>query len=146
MAEPLKTFFNAGAPAWLQGTARMEAQVVRLEQGAIGPRIALKTPGGVIWVYWRGDPPTRGQFTDVELAVTRVLTWGEELEPVSAAEAREPTLGVLDGTLEAVDAEGTVTLRVGHSIVILSAKGTPPAPGTHVRLRNCEITAYPTYL
>ncbi|MFP2910226.1 hypothetical protein ACLESD_35340 [Pyxidicoccus sp. 3LFB2] len=124
----------------------MQAQVVRLEQGDIGPRIALKTPGGVVWVYWRGDPPTRGQFTDVELAVTRVLTWGEELEPVSAAEAGEPTLGVLDGTLEAVDAEGTVTLRVGHSPVILSAKGTPPAPGTRVRLRNCEITAYPTYL
>jgi hypothetical protein len=122
----------------------MHAQVVRLEQGDIGPRIALKTPGGIVWVYWRGDPPTKGQFTDVELAVTRVLTWGEELEPVS--EVREPTLGVLDGTLEAVDAEGTVTLRVGTSQVILSARGTPPAPGTRVRLRNCEIAAYPAHL
>ncbi|QSQ21154.1 hypothetical protein JY651_39105 [Pyxidicoccus parkwayensis] len=122
----------------------MHAQVVRLEQGDIGPRIALKTPGGIVWVYWRGDPPTKGQFTDVELAVTRVLTWGEELEPVS--EVREPTLGVLDGTLEAVDAEGTVTLRVGTAQVILSARGTPPAPGTRVRLRNCEIAAYPAHL
>ena len=63
----------------------------------LGPRVALKTPGGVIWAYWRGDPPSRGQFTDVELAVTRVLTWGEELEPISEASAGEPTLGVLDG-------------------------------------------------
>lgn len=124
----------------------MHAQVVRLEQGAVGPRVALKTPGGVIWVYWRGDAPTRGQFTDVELAVTRVLTWGEELEPVSEAAAGEPTLGVLDGTLEAADAEGTVTLRVGVWPVILSAKGTAPAPGTRVRLRNCEIAAYPAHL
>ncbi|WP_164011217.1 hypothetical protein [Pyxidicoccus trucidator] len=124
----------------------MEVQVIRLEQGDIGPRIALKTQGGVIWVYWRGDPPTRGQFTNVELAVSRVLTWGEELETVSAAEAGEPTLGVLDGTLETVDADGTVILRVGHSVVMLSAEGTPPAPGTRVRLRNCEITAYPTNL
>jgi hypothetical protein len=124
----------------------MHVQVVRLEQGAVGPRVALKTPGGVIWAYWRGDPPSRGQFTDVELAVTRVLTWGEELEPVSDAEAGEPTLGVLDGTLEVVDEEGTVTLLVGSSLVILSAKGTPPAPGTRVRLRNCEIAAYPTHL
>ncbi|MBZ4419809.1 hypothetical protein [Myxococcus sp. RHSTA-1-4] len=124
----------------------MQAQVVRLEQGEVGPRVALKTPGGVIWAYWRGDPPTRGQYTDVELAITRVLTWGEELEQVSAAQAAEPTLGCLDGTLEAVDAEGTVTLRVGYAQVILSARGTPPAPGSHVRLRNCEITAYPTHL
>jgi hypothetical protein len=124
----------------------MEAQVVRLEQGAVGPRVALKTPGGVIWAYWPGDPPMRGQYTDVELAVTRVLTWGEELEQVPEAEAGEPTLGCLDGTLEAVDAEGTVTLRVGHAQVILSARGTPPAPGSRVRLRNCEITAYPTHL
>jgi len=124
----------------------MQVQVIRLEQGDVGPRVTLKTPGGVIWVYWRGEPPTRGQFTDVELAVTRVLTWGEELEPVSAAKAAEPTLGVLDGTLEALDADGTVVLRVGASPVILSAQGTPPVPGTHVRLRNCEITAYPTHL
>jgi hypothetical protein len=124
----------------------MHAQVVRLEQGEVGPRVALKTPGGVVWAYWRGDPPTRGQYTDVELAITRVLTWGEELVPVSAAQAEEPTLGCLDGTLEAVDAEGTVTLRVGTARVILSARGTPPAPGTHVRLRDCEITAYPTHL
>ncbi|NMO18364.1 hypothetical protein HPC49_34820 [Pyxidicoccus fallax] len=124
----------------------MQAQVVRLEQAEVGARVALKTPGGVVWVYWPGEPPTRGQFTDVELAVTRVLTWGEELEPVSAAEAREPTLGCLDGTLESVDAEGTVTLRVGPARVILSARGTPPALGSHVRLRNCEITAYPAHL
>lgn len=124
----------------------MHAQVVRLEQAEVGPRVALKTPGGVVWVYWRGDPPTRGQYTDVELAITRVLTWGEELVSVSAAQAEEPTLGCLDGTLEAVDAEGTVTLRVGLALVILSARGTPPAPGTHVRLRDCEITAYPTHL
>lgn len=127
----------------------MQVQVVRVEGTEAGLRTALKTSGGIIWAYWRGDPPTRGQFTDVELAVTRVVSWGQELEPVEA-ESGQPggrtALEVLYGTLERIDADGSAELRVGGATLHVSTQGTPPPPGTKVRLSGCEITAYPSYL
>ncbi|HZI15669.1 MAG TPA: hypothetical protein VE153_35205 [Myxococcus sp.] len=123
----------------------MQVQVVRVEQGEAGLRAALKTSGGIIWAYWRGDPPTRGQFTDVELAVTRVVSWGQELEPLTEGAGRA-ALEVLHGTLERIDADGSAELRVGGATLIVSTQGTPPPVGTKVRLSGCEITAYPSYL
>jgi hypothetical protein len=123
----------------------MQVQVVRVEQGEAGLRAALKTSGGIIWAYWRGDPPTRGQFTDVELAVTRVVSWGQELEPLTE-DAGRAALEVLHGTLVRIDADGSAELRVGGATLHVSTQGTPPPVGTKVRLSGCEITAYPSYL
>lgn len=122
----------------------MRVQVVRLESGEAGLRAALKTSGGVVWAYWRGPPPTRGVFTDVELAVTRVLDWGRELQPLTAEDGEAAPFEVLHGTLERVDADGSAELRVGTDTLHLATRGAPPPPGTPLRLRGVELTAYPS--
>lgn len=126
----------------------MHVQVVRVEAGENGLRTALKTSGGVVWTYWRGDPPTRGQFIDAELAIAGALTWGRELEPLTSedATASPAALGVLHAVLERYESDGTAVLRVGNGVVLVTTRGTPPTEGTPVRLRGGELTAYPTHL
>lgn len=127
----------------------MRVQVLRLEVGEAGPRVALKTPGGVFWAYWRGEPPTRGAFTDVELAIAGVVEWGRELTALSGPGgdgAGGAALECLNGTLEHLDADGTATVRVGGDAVLVATRGRAPALGTGVRLRGCEIAAYPAHL
>lgn len=123
----------------------MHVQVLRLEQGGDGWRVALRTAGGVVRAHWRGgEPPARGAFTDVELAVAGVVEWGRELGPHSDDGAA--ALECLQGTLEHLDPDGTARLRVGADVVLLATRGAPPALGTGVRLRGCEIAAYPAHL
>lgn len=128
----------------------MRVQVVRVESGEGGVRTALKTAGGVVWTYWRGDPPTRAQFSDVELAITAPVTWGRQLEIVRAddtanegATSLPPALGCLHAVLESIDQDGVALLRVGDGLVLVETTGAAPAPGTQLRLRACELTAYP---
>ena len=122
----------------------MRVQVVRLESGEAGLRAALKTSGGVVWAYWRGDPPTRGVFTDVELAVTRVLDWGRELQPLTEETGQTAPLEVLHGTVVRVDPDGSAQLRVGDGVLHVATQGAPPPPGTRFRLGGVELTAYPS--
>jgi hypothetical protein len=130
----------------------MRVRVVRMEEGESGLRTALLTEGGVVWTYWRGESPTAGQSVDVELAISAELTWGRELE-VIADEDDSPgaltagaALGCLHAVLERTEPDGAAVLRVSEGILLVFAKGEPPPPGTRLRVRGCEITAYPVHL
>ena len=122
----------------------MYVQIVRLESGEAGLRAALKTTGGVVWAYWRGDAPTRGQYAEVELAVTKVLDWGRELQPLDDGTEQTAPFEVLHGRLERSDPDGTTELWIGGDILHVQTQGVAPPPGTRLRLRGVELTAYPT--
>lgn len=116
------------------------------------------------WGTWRGGGAAPGGPVDVELEVDAPVTWADALAG-GAGPARDPGVGpvgavlvgaepvedapvgaVLVGTVEEVEPDGVVALRVGPGLVLVELAGSPPPDprGRAVRLHVPDVGLFPT--
>ncbi len=127
----------------------MRVEIVTVEPPAApDARVEVRSALGRFHARWHGAPPPIGAQRDVELAFDACFTWGVDAVPV---DARPPAIGpgpgggvVLWANVEALDEDGAVGLRLGPSIVMLTAYGEPPALGATVRIEAPEVTLFDT--
>jgi hypothetical protein len=70
------------------------------------------------------------------------LIWGTDIvamPPAPPRIAHGPTGITLDATLESIEDDGTATLRLGPSLVLIETEGAAPPAGTPVRVQIGEM-------
>lgn len=110
------------------------------------PCVRVRSPVGEVTATWHGDLPPPGARRSVELGIADELAWGTDAIAVAAQPhvlADAPGGGaVLIATLEAVEDDGAVVLRLGPAIVLLAISGEAPPVGTTVRLVARRLALY----
>ncbi|MNJ49367.1 hypothetical protein D3C77_445910 [compost metagenome] len=99
---------------------------------------------------WQGLPPKVNEVYDVELEITDVLSWGDNIAACSASHYAIQITGksyCYTGKLEAIHNEEdicVVTVRIDNSILLLETIGTPSEVGCFVTFTIHNILLYDT--
>lgn len=129
----------------------MRIEIVGVEPRADGDAIVeVSSAVGRFVARWHGAAPAVADARHVELALDHRFTWGVDAVAVAArAHAIAPGADggvVLWATVEQLDDDGFVGLRLGPSLVMTEADGDPPPLGATVRLAAPSVTLFDTDL
>ncbi len=105
-------------------------------------RVAFSSDLGAAEAGWLGDLPEAERDYHVEIAINDRLIWGTDIVATSPAPpriAQGPAGITLDATLESLEDDGTGTLRLGPSLVLIDTEGAAPPAGTPVRVQIGEM-------
>lgn len=123
----------------------MYVEILGIENAS---RVRVRSALGEFSAAWHGALPPIGAHRDAELDFANHFTWGVEavpLEPQSAAMADGADGGVvIVATVEHLEEDGSLVLRLGPSIAMLTVFGDPPPLGTTIRLVAPAVTLYDT--
>jgi hypothetical protein len=96
------------------------------------------------WALWAGEQPSRGETCHVELELQGVLRWGTDIKANPNPGARLESdrshvtiAGVLEDTRD-----GSASIRVGQSLLLISTSGEPLAQGSWVRVTAPKLLLY----
>lgn len=125
----------------------MRIRIAEVNDGA-SPQVRFSSAVGHATAVWRGGAPPRAGEQDVELEIPDSLRWGQDLrERPGAAMGIEQTEGAyrLRGCAVSLEA-GVFTVDVGGAIIMLDAKGDPPAgvAGRMLEFDSPVLELYPT--
>src|SRR5262245_22025273 len=86
---------------------------------------------------WIGQLPYVGSEYVVEFDIKEGLVWGSTISQISSrvfAVRQEGSQMILQGEIESMDPDGSCTLRIGDSLMLLVVTGKMPSPGTFVMI------------
>ncbi len=123
----------------------MMVEIIAIEDpSAAEPRVEVRSALGQFAARWSGPPPVVGDRRAVELSLGATFTWGVDIAPVEARphaiEPRPDGGAVLWASVEELDEDGGVGLRLGPSLIMAEAFGEPPEIGATVRLEASTVT------
>lgn len=107
-------------------------------------QVSLRAGDFVCRGAWRGQgpPPPVGAETDIEVTVEDGCRWSGDNELVGVSAGAE----YLSGQVEATEADGVVTLRVGDGLVMVEVPddGRLPQVGERLTVSDARLTFWPT--
>lgn len=108
--------------------------------------ISCTSKFGDILLTWKDSIPEISKEYDVEFDTDEILTWGDD---ISLTEESEPEIYmekdavVIIGTLESVDDDGFMVVRMENYILTFETQGKALHNGTKIRLKVPSLEAYP---
>lgn len=127
----------------------MFVEIIRINQNDDEyPIVEFITSIGLGKGFWRSGPLERLGHYDVELDFEDEIFWGLTIYEVKSKETYIKIDGdytIIQGQLESIDKDNTFVIRLGKAIVFCEAKGTPPLPGTFVRVKLQKVSLYDTH-
>jgi hypothetical protein len=123
---------------------------VTLLQPAVsdGDCVLFAADGGRGAARWRGSGQAAGESVDVEMDIKDEIDWREITPAVSASEALSVHEGQMSihGTVEDVDQDGVLTLRIPGAVLLIDTVGEPPIGivGQEVGFVAHDAEIYPT--
>ena len=121
---------------------------ILVKSSSDGPLLHIQGTGIAGTARWRGGPvPAPGVRPSVELEITAVVPWTK----IAVGETRgltDPPDGqlVLTGTVEDIDHQGVLILRVGNGVVLIDTSGEPPlgVVGQQIATTISDVEIFPT--
>jgi hypothetical protein len=110
-----------------------------------GVPVEFVTQFGSARGLWRGGIPQPSRDYDVEFELEDELIWGKsisETEENRFAVFCEGDKVILQGKLEAAEADGFGSIRIKDSVVLFEASGRPASPGVFVRIVAPQVILY----
>lgn len=101
---------------------------------------------GDVLLTWKDSMPEINKEYDVEFDTDEILTWDDD---ISLTEEREPLIYmekdamVIIGTLESVDDDGFMVVRMENYILTFETQGKALHNGTKIRIKVPSMKAYP---
>lgn len=101
---------------------------------------------GDVLLTWKDSMPEINKEYDVEFDTDKILTWDDD---ISLTEESEPVIYmekdamVIIGTLESVDDDGFMVVRMKNYILTFETQGKALHNGTKIRIKVPSMNAYP---
>lgn len=126
----------------------MKIKIVDIEKKEGKTIVTYESEYGSANAFWEGDSPQREKEYFVEIEVSGVLGWGDdiyqsEVEKTGIGEIID-TNTIFNGYLESVDEDGYTTIRIGDSILCVQTKGESCPIGTFVEIIADKVTIFDT--
>lgn len=124
----------------------MRIRVSEVLSAGANPRVRFVMAFGASVALWHGEPPEQREY-DVELEVPETLEWGRTILCVDAA--AQPAISTVEagvricGTLDSVDEDGVIAVRLGPSIFLVETIGEMPAVGSRICLTTEGLELFP---
>jgi hypothetical protein len=110
----------------------------------LGTVVSFHTALGSASATWVGGEPDICGTYEVETQIRDTMEWGRTAVPQQGTQealTSSETSVTLQGELISVDGRAAV-LRIGDSLALFEAVGTPPPPGTYVRIEFATLYLY----
>ena len=126
----------------------MEVRITRVWPGAgKGSRVRFATEFGSAEGEWYSGVPIPGERYLVEIEIPEPAEWGVTLVSLIGGKpsiSTENGQTIVEGTLETAEPDGWTVLRMGASLLVVEAIGTPPSTGGIVRLITSKLVLFPS--
>ncbi len=109
--------------------------------------VAFHTNVGSGKAIWQGGIPQVGKDYHVEFDIPDTLTWGRDLIEANNAGFSISSSAdnlLLQGQIEQVDEDGSITVRVGDALILAQANAGKKALGKHVQIIAKRASLYDT--
>ena len=124
----------------------MKIKVTNIISNSSNCIVSCTTEFGDIILTWKDDIPEVDKQYDVEFDTDEILNWDDD---ISLTEVREPEMYaendgiVINATLESVDDDGFMVVRMKDYILTFETQGKALHNGAKVRIKIHSLEAYP---
>jgi len=109
-------------------------------------KVTCRTEFGDIALTWMDANPSINKEYDIEFDANEILIWKND---IIMTELKEPAIYmdnneiVIIGTLESVDDDGLMVVRMGDYILTFETQGEAYHNGTMIKIKVQSMEAYP---